>query len=399
MRSWPGRDALTNYLLVTALIATWLILTGLKIQEYLSEPTATKTTWEKSDYMPPFTICPAIKATVLDVGTDPERENDTLLDVFRDLSLEPDDMLPHLKESEENSKEFTSCKDDCLVFKRSIDYNAGRSCLTSKAKLELVFHAFLQINPWHDRDEFYSFFTYDIIFHSHPEFTGTTYGEDYEYHLSVAQRGISVLITTDRQIQVNLRRDPCIEDSNYNIRLCEQQCFFDWINCSMHDNTGSNKKRCMASDAKWYKEEASLSKFFNATDGHGACSCPKSCVTDSITVSIQPLFTNLNNNFTHVRVRVPGLMKVLRTYVRYTLSDLAADIGGYLGLLLGWSILSVCQLMPKPSKWACRRCGGGQDQSLTARSPRVSSYPAPSYRQRGGETVPRISQRPDQLKY
>ena len=257
----------------------------------------------------------------------------------------------------------------------------------------------LQTNPWHGRYELENSLIYEMVFHGHPDFFGNVYWADFDYYLAVAQRGTSMLITTDRQIQPNLRRDPCVEEPNYNIRLCELQCFFDRLNCSMHDNTGSNKPRCMASDAKWYEEESPLFKFFGAADGREACSCPKPCVTDSITVSSQPLFSVPSENFTYIQMSVPIHMKVLHTYVRYTLSDLAADIGGFLGLFLGWSILSVCQLLPKPSKWACKKCRGGRDQPLRARSTRVSSYPASSHRQGGGEIVLRIPQRPDQLKH
>ena len=371
MWSWPGRDAVIGHLLVLVLVASWLGLTGFKVLEYLSEPTATKTIWERKDYLPPFTICPALRTTNVSEGNDPDRENDTLLKLFHDLALSPVKMMSNLEQSKDNPSEYISCQYyGCLEFKTSVDLDEGGTCVTSKTENRDYFGIVLLHNPLYMNNDSKNPLTYDIIFHGHADYYVLFgYVEDVVYFMSTVQRGLSATITTDRQIRANLRRDPCIQDPTYSKRLCERQCYLDWLNCSMYDNE-VNKPRCMASDAMWYKEAPPFKTFFDGDDGLNACDCPKPCVTDSITVSIQPDFFISDDNNTYVRLKPAPTMKVLHTYMRYTLSDLAADIGGFLGLFLGWSILSVCQLLPKPAKWACRQCGGAQDSPPSARERR-----------------------------
>ena len=405
MRSCPDRDAVIGYLLVLVLVVTWLSFTGLKVLEFLSEPTATKTLWQRKNFMPPFTICPALRTTSLSEGGDPDRENDTLMELFRDLSLSPEDMLLDLETPEDNSSEFVSCNDyGCVDFKTSVDYNIGGTCLTSKAKSLDLRQLVLQPNPLYEH-ELENPLTYDLVFHGHPDFVGDRFVEDPTYYLSAAQRGVAITVTTDRRIEVNLRRDPCADDPNYSKRLCERQCFFDWLNCSMHGDHDTNKPRCMASDAEWYEEAEPFSAFYDAPDGAEACTCPKPCVTDFISISVQPDFFIEDDNFTYVQVMPARTMKVLKTYVTYTFSDLMADTGGFLGLFLGSSILSMCHLLPKPVKWFCDKCGG-QDKVTTAhwksreaRKTQLSPYPVPPYSEHRGDTVIRISLRPDRLTY
>ena len=406
MWSWPGRDAAIGHLLVLVLVASWLCLTGFKVLEYLSEPTATKTIWERKHYLPPFTICPALRTTSVSEGNDPDRENDTLIKLFRDLALNPEDIIWGLEASKDNPSEYLSCESNgCMEFKMSVDLDYGGACVTSKAENKNYFDISLLPNPLYEYEGSENPLTYDIIFHGHVDFFADRYMEDVTYFMSTAQRGMSMTITTDRQIRANLRRDPCVEDPTYSKRLCERQCYLDRLNCSMYDDNEDNKPRCMASDATWYEEARPFKTFFNGDDGLNACDCPKPCVTDSITVAIQPDFFIIDDNNTHVQLNSATTMKVLHTYVRYTLSDLAADIGGFLGLFLGWSILSVCQLLPKPAKWACRQCGGAQDPPPSARERRgqerswVPTGLVSPYEGHRGDTVIRISSRQDRLKY
>ena len=387
------------HLLVLALTIAWLSLTGLKIVEYLSEPTATKISWERGSYLPPFTICPTVRTTSLEEGNDPDRENDTLLKLFRDLSLRPEDMLQSVFD---NSSEFTLCRNfGCVDFKTSVDYLEGGTCLTSKAADILSFDLTLMTNPLYENPYTDNPIAYDFVFHGHPEFIGDVYLQDPTYYLSAAQRGIHVTVTIDRQIEVNLRRDPCTDDPTYSKRLCERQCFFDWLKCSMHGDDDTNKPRCMASDADWYKRAGPLDTFFDAPDGVGACPCPKPCVSDVISITVQS-DPRHDDTFISVHMTPARMTKVLKTYVTYTFSDLMADTGGFLGLFLGWSLLSVCHLLPK---WLCSK-RGGQDPAMTgrrvsreARRTRPSPSPVPLHSAHRGDAVLRVSPSSDRPTY
>ena len=395
MWRWPDGDAAISHLVVLALTVAWLSLTGLQVVKYLSEPTATKIFWETTNYLPPFTICTAIRTRfTLDVGNDPDRENDTLLQLFQDLALSPEDIVD-LKTHEDNSSGFVSCNDDgCIDFKTSVDYSLGGTCLTTKATTKGDSGFFLKSNPSYEYG-IENPITYELVFHGRPDFFGDLYLEDPDYFLTATQQGVKITVTTDRRIEENLRRNPCTDDPNYSKRLCEVQCYFDWLNCSMHGDDDTNKPRCMASDAEWYEEAEPFSAFYDAPDGAEACTCPKPCVTDFISISVEPDFIQTSSKKKYssqfvkdescghdVLVTPARTMKILKTYLAYTFSDLMADTGGFLGLFLGSSILSVCHLLPKPVKWFCDKCGG-QDKatnthwkSRKAKKTQVSPYPS-----------------------
>ena len=44
--------------------------------------------------------------------------------------------------------------------------------------------------------------------------------------------------------------------------------------------------------------------------------------------------------------------QVSAEFIRYTEVNLVAEIGGYVGLLLGWSLLNITQLLPSLAAWA-----------------------------------------------
>ncbi|KAF0293087.1 hypothetical protein FJT64_008987 [Amphibalanus amphitrite] len=158
-----------------------------------------------------------------------------------------------------------------------------------------------------------------------------------------------------------------------------------------------SKPRCLAADGLWIDELQPLSKFVEAVDGLDACQCPKECVTDEIHISMAPdYYVEEFDNITSVTLEPSSTMNILETYVTYTFSDLMADTGGFLGLLLGSSLLSVCQLLPQMTKWACTKCcRERQDpeyrRALSSKKDRVA-LPALTAR-RGGEIVVRISTR------
>ena len=406
MVSCPSREALVGHLLVLVLTVSWLTLTGLKVAEYISEPTATTTRWERAHYLPAFTVCPALRTTDLSSGSDPDRENDTLARLFWDLSLYGDDMIQDLGVPEDNSSEFVMCNDyGCLDFKTSTDYDVGGMCFTTTSTMESIAKLVLLPNPLYEH-ELDNPLTYDLIFHGQSDFIGDVYTEDPTYYMSAAQRGIAITVFTDRHIQDNLRRDPCSDEPNYSKRLCERQCFFDWLNCSLQDDVEASKPRCMASDATWYKEAEPFSVFFAAADGLDACPCPKPCVTDSISVSIRTDYYIEDNNLTYVMIHSAATMKVLRTYLSYSFSDLMADTGGFLGLLLGSSLLSMIQLLPRPVSWIRRDKGGRQARQPSAASDRwaaaktrVSTYPFSTDSAHRGDMVIRISPGADRPTY
>ena len=69
--------------------------------------------------------------------------------------------------------------------------------------------------------------------------------------------------------------------------------------------------------------------------------CPQSCVQDRIRFITQPRTWESDKRFLEIKIMFEQVRRVTETYVTYTWPDLLADMGGYMGLLLGWSLLSL----------------------------------------------------------
>ncbi|XP_043239600.1 uncharacterized protein LOC122390575 [Amphibalanus amphitrite] len=407
----PSSGELAGHLAVLVLTVAWLALTGLKVAEYMSEPTATRNVWKKVIYLPPFTVCPALRLPyVLDANvTDAVGEGATLEDFYDQLGLDPLDFLAGLSASQGRSYESCDSGGDCVNFTKSFDYDVGGMCLTSKAASS-GFHFNLVHNLAYAYGISDYILTFDIILHGQPDFYGAAFADETILYLSSVQRGIKVSIRTDRRIEANLKRDPCNDNPTYSKRLCERQCYFNWLNCSVLDAVDLSKPRCLAADGLWIQLLDPLSKFAEAADGIDACQCPKECVTDTIHISIEPdYYVEEHDNITSISLLPSTTMNILETYVTYTFSDLMADMGGFLGLLLGSSLLSVCQLLPQMTKWACTKCRGERQDpehglALNSKKDRVATQalPAPTDRRRGDIVVcisPRVDGASEPVKY
>ena len=51
-------------------------------------------------------------------------------------------------------------------------------------------------------------------------------------------------------------------------------------------------------------------------------------------------------------------------YLSYDLQDLVGDVGGYLGLFLGWSLMSICAQAPTWAKYAMNKFRVKKKQTL-----------------------------------
>ena len=71
--------------------------------------------------------------------------------------------------------------------------------------------------------------------------------------------------------------------------------------------------------------------------------CPKPCLQYTISVGNKDL---INENTPNIILTLdfPKLIKVSRTYLSYTILELIAEVGGYVGLFLGVSINQISDL-------------------------------------------------------
>ncbi|KAF0312340.1 Acid-sensing ion channel 1 [Amphibalanus amphitrite] len=216
-----------------------------------------------------------------------------------------------------------------------------------------------------------STYCYELLLHGSEEFWGSPVAGMDTYQVTNDTTLTEVLVTVDREVRPNLRRAPCEADPAYSVTDCQRRCFFDWLHCRMEeeDNPNDSRPLCRGGEAfpydffKWLDVYARFSAATGAPNGpNHHCQCPEPCVTDRHGFQLRPSTIPSSAEILRLSVRFEDVRRVMETYVTYAAPDLLADVGGYLGLLLGWSLLSVfssAQAMAHNvcRKVCCRRCG------------------------------------------
>ena len=351
---------LVRHLVLLALLTAWMAMTAVKVRQYRSEPTSTSTYWEEDDQLPAFSICPArifnkTINNVLNYGTKEQRSdlfgNRTLLEFFWLIGLKTNDMLRSILPGDVRG-EFQDVFG--TNWTTSVNYLLGGLCSTTVVHPEpdqLWSHAVFAYHP----DFIKEGEAYKIYIHGKSEYWGGFLPLKQTYTVINGTRLTNVIVTTDREVQDNMRRAPCEEDPNYSQATCLRRCFFAGLNCTIDPTENSSKRPCMAANYTFYKAYTVAKKI--AETLHKNCSCPMECIRDSYTISTRP-GRSILNGFMELHVLASGTRKVLLTTVSYTGYDLAADIGGFLGLFLGWSLFTLFELLQKGlsgAKDICKR--------------------------------------------
>ena len=208
---------------------------------------------------------------------------------------------------------------------------------------------------------------YALILHNEPEIF--SYNDDLNTYIPVRNvpRNTNVKVSIERTVHLNLKRLPCEEDPKYSIGSCQRRCFLKSINCSMGiidmGETGG-KPTCMASDFPWYVTKTS--EFVRANNETGGiplvkCNCPQPCVRDRISYTPQIDMTLSNNESVGIVITMSRVRRTNVEVLAYDLKALLADIGGYLGLLLGASLHSLYGAGERLTKRVLRRRSGRKD--------------------------------------
>ncbi|KAF0296024.1 hypothetical protein FJT64_006487 [Amphibalanus amphitrite] len=85
--------------------------------------------------------------------------------------------------------------------------------------------------------------------------------------------------------------------------------------------------------------------------------CPTSCVQDGFRIFVRPGVFESDAEKLTLTMTFEKVRRVMETSVTYSAPDLLADMGGYIGLLLGWSLLSLFSGAKELAGRACRLLG------------------------------------------
>ena len=330
------------------LLVSWLVLTALKIDHFLSEPTALRSRLD-SEFQPPYvTIFPALAlplpvANVVAHGT-PQQQNELFanqtLDEFIRLYSMP--MVKRVRFEEALSQE-----ENGTTLPNRVSWRIVRRCdgaegvtMTPTEPAEFFVRAprntaFRALHP--------KSYYYALVLHGDRDFFRF---DPYLHSLLQIRNEAShpnVKIVVEREEKLNLRRQPCDPDPNYGIAECERRCFMARLGCSMERDETKMKPLCMASNYSLLLRECVRFYSYNATSPAPvtSCGCLRSCAQDRISYSTLTGASSGNSFTIFLQFSVNRLRRTMITVPTFDLEDLLAYMGGYLGLLLGSSILSL----------------------------------------------------------
>lgn len=334
------RGEVLRHAIVVVLFVTWGTMTGLKVKLFLSEPTATRTIWERSPFIPDFSVCSNSR---YDAAQDWPQDW-SLKRLYREMGPQPEQLVYGLERQDEGDVLLqTEPSNHNVTFRASIDYVFGGLCATARVPPGLKFFEVGLIPA--DTVSFY--------FHGRSTFWGSYLFNEHYQQVLAADSGVLMKTTVSREVRPNLRRRPCEPDPEYDQRACLFSCFLDRLSCSMADSAPAGRPACTAADDEWYYWEwgayrTFMTVAFPGPDGAPGCPrCPEPCVLEYYAVSVAPHSQiPANATFRDVYLLDDKLMQTLETYVTYSESDLLADIGGYLGLFLGYSLLTFFESLP-----------------------------------------------------
>ena len=276
-------------------------------------------------------------------------------------------MMPYLKGKDDPSRETYS--DHSGNWTTSTDYAYGGLCSTLEVTGQ---NPFLQLARWRSFElsepdcydggimctDTVLGTSYIVHIHRHQEDFWGAKDEDltpisdaematFEILDSTTQQ--ELVISVEREIMPNMRRRPCVEDPSYSRSMCWRKCFFDSLNCSIfQEGDGKNDKpRCKAIDIKWYQTAfrdftvVPTDEIDKQMQYKYPCSCPRPCLMDRFNLYIRPSNIKSGIHYILLGLSFAPVMRIIETTVTYDIIDLMADIGGFLGLFVGYSILSV----------------------------------------------------------
>ena len=347
---WRWRCGASDLLLYTvhlSLLVGWLVLTGIKIGHFLSEPTALQSRLD-SDFRPPF-------VSIFPGGAFGSISSSTPMDLNEHLILIRDSWIENLRDSETQCAYLNEANTEETRYKWPIFPHTRIFGVTTIPEDLSDFYLCLPMKGAIRKLIGTTIISYYVVLHSDRHVF--SYDPDVDAILrienNVCHRHIEV--TIDREEKLNLRRLPCNPDTSYSLGTCQRRCYMDWINCSLGETQNSMKTLCQEDDYNMLKQSLlGFDKHDHLGNGEerydyginaSFCDCPVPCVRDRISFSIistaDACAMGNKRELFYVRFSMKRMRRTAVTVLAFDLEDLLAYIGGYLGLLLGSSTLSM----------------------------------------------------------
>ncbi|XP_037093717.1 acid-sensing ion channel 3-like [Pollicipes pollicipes] len=188
---------------------------------------------------------------------------------------------------------------------------------------------------------------------------GPDAGPGDQFYVLMPTWDVQLTVTTRRVVSFSRPGAECRPDPDYSTYWCSQRC----INGRAANRSGCQPWGQVAdSPAPFCARSSELHQFY--VDWLQAVTepcrhCPKQCAVtehdifvNEQSASRMPRYPQRN---IRLKIRIANRMEVVEEQLAYTASDLLADIGGNIGLLLGYSGFAVIDLACRLVDWMSAR--------------------------------------------
>ena len=340
----------------------WFIFVGLATLEWFrfrAEPTFTTVELESVD-LPAFTVCPGSRSNssmtrrlfsqygghLWNNVNKTRYQNVTFRQMFVDHSLSIGKMLGRRRIKDVNSSQYQDVvyRTRRGHWKRTF-FSSG-TCYTYRPRGRQDNKAVpfrgptLRLHAYPEFTQKMTNITHEILFHgaeiSYNDFRFFS-GKDIPRAIVRSGEAIQINVKVNRYRSPNLRRSPCNDTPGYTVSGCLSLCWYrretTRLGCAMPWMT-INAKPCVFPMKHTIFVASSREKLRN-------CRCLQSCLNDrlDITVGESPLSRRDGRTFFNIQFQYLADTRI--TSLSYNGQQLMSNIGGYVGLLLGTSILSL----------------------------------------------------------
>ena len=192
---------------------------------------------------------------------------------------------------------------------------------------------------------------YDIFLHEKGQFWPRTdmmsFGQPDSIQLESGKE-LQIVFSIKEMTTFNSKENPCIENDHYSFRECLRDFAVRKSNCSISIMKGGQDKVGCSVEA--FENYFSLLTKLK-TDQIGKIKEESGCYTKcKVRIYSFNMKENVITNYTKWISEVfiqpkSSVVEYLEEYYNFDFQDLISSIGGYVGLFLGWSVLSLVEIL------------------------------------------------------
>ena len=204
------------------------------------------------------------------------------------------------------------------------------------------------LNSFRGAPDAIQYVVYKVLLHAAPFPLLNAYGglRERSFEIFNNQDWVEVDVRMEELRSLNRKSRPCEEDPAYSRGSCLSEC---------HAAAHARAAGCQL-DTVWpataqglpqCETAAQLERLRAELTESPSCACPRPCHQGRVSAVVQASSRTASDHNVTVLVRLDGDMQVIEESVAYTAGSLLTDFGGNMGLTMGFSLLTIVELLKK----------------------------------------------------